>query len=148
LVKLAIGTRGWYGDVAATQSRGIATAALAWIGQSIAVFFGTVVVVVGGGSVVVVVGGSVVVVAPVVVVTGTVVVVTTVVVVGCVVEVVVVGSVVVVVIGAHSFGMVVVVVGDVAGSSWADVVVDIVEMSKKESATERIEQRRSQWFER
>jgi hypothetical protein len=115
------------------------------------VFLGTVVVVVDVGNVVVVL-------APVVVVTGMVVVVVVVVVVdvGNVVVVlaavvVVTGTVVVVVVvvtGAHAFAMVVVVVDANAGSSCADVVVDIVRMSTKERVTETSEQRRSQWFER
>jgi len=33
LVRLAIATRGWRGDDAATESCGIAIAALAWAGQ-------------------------------------------------------------------------------------------------------------------
>jgi hypothetical protein len=44
--------------------------------------------------------------------------------------------------------MVVVAVDDNAGSSCAEVVVAIVRMRTNESATERIEQRRSQWFAR
>jgi hypothetical protein len=144
-----MGTRGWYVELAATQSRGIANAALSWAGQAMAVCLGIVVVVV--------VVGSVVVVGVVVVVTGRVVVVTDVVVVGTVVVgvvVVVEGTDVVVVVvvvvvgGTHEFGIVVVVVDDRAGSSWAEVGVDVVKMSTEEIATETSEQRRSHWFER
>jgi hypothetical protein len=154
LVRLAIGTRGWYAEVAATHSRGIANAALPCAGQAKAVFLGSVVVVV-----VVDVGTVVVVVPDVVVVTGTVVVVVVVVVVDVVdvVDVVVERTVVVVVVvvvvtGTHPLGtgnvVVVVVVDANAGPSWADVVVDDVRTTTKESATVKSEQRRSQGIKR
>ncbi len=144
MVRLAIGTRGWYDDVAETQSLGIATAALPWTGHANAVFFGSVVVVVE-----VVVD---VVVELVVVVTGTVVVVEVVVVVelGVVVEVVV----VVVVVGggvtdAHDLGIVVVVVVVVVSRFGvlcaAEIVVDVDATTSELSTTERSAQRSNQW---
>ncbi len=130
--------------MAATHSRGIANAALSCAGQAIAVFLGSVVVVV---VVVVVDVGTVVVVVPVVVVvTGTVVVVTVVVVEGAVLVVVV----VVVVTGRHPLGtvVVVVVVDANAGPSCAEVAVEEVRITTKESAMVMSEQRRSQGIER
>ncbi len=128
--------------MAATHSRGIANAALSCAGQAIAVFLGSVVVVV-----VVDVGTVVVVVPVVVVVTGTVVVVTVVVVEGTVLVVVVV-VVVVVVTGRHPLGTVVVVVDANAGPSCAEVAVEEVRITTKESAMVMSEQRRSQGIER
>ena len=139
MVRLAIGTRGWYDDVAETQSLGIATAALPWAGQANAVFFGSVVVVV-----------VVVVVELVVVVTGTVVVV----VVEVVVElgvVVVVAVVVVVVVGggvtdAHELAIVVVVVVARFGVLCAaEIDVDVDATTSELSTTERSVQRSIQW---
>ena len=124
MVRLAIGTRGWYDEAAATQSRGIATAALSRAGHAIAVFLGIVVVVVEVGTVVVevdVVVVVVVVVVTTVVVDETIVVVVVVVVVGGVGE-------------AHALGTVVVVVGDNAGLSWAAVEVADVAMTSALSA--------------
>jgi hypothetical protein len=136
LVRLAIGTRGWYDDAAATQSRGIATAAPWCAGQGISAFFGVVVVVVEVRTVVVVDAGDDV----VVVATGTVVVVVVVVVVVAAVVVVVdVGGVVV----AHRFEMAA-VTAEIAGSSWADVVDAVARMTRVLSATENSEPRRSQ----
>jgi hypothetical protein len=138
LVRLAIGTRGWYDDVAETQSLGIATAALPWTGHANAVFFGSVVVVVE-----VVVD---VVVELVVVVTGTVVVVEVV-----VVELGVVVVVVVVVVGggvtgAHELGIVVVVVVARFGVLCAaEIVVDVDATTSELSTTERSVQRSIQW---
>jgi hypothetical protein len=129
LVRLAIGTRGWYDEAATTQSRGIATAALPCAGHAIAVFLGivVVVVVVEVGTVVVEVDVEVVVVGTVVVV------VTTVVVDETVVVVVVVGGV----DEAHALGTVVVVVDDNAGLSWAAVGVADVAMTIALSAIDR-----------
>jgi hypothetical protein len=63
LVRLAIGTRGWFGDSAVTPRLGIANAALSWAGHGRTVFTGVEVVVVGGPETVVdVVPGIVVVV--------------------------------------------------------------------------------------
>lgn len=134
MVRLAIGTRGWYDDVAETQSLGIATAALPWAGHANAVFFGSVVVV------------EVVVVELVVVVTGTVVVVEVV-----VVELGVVVVVVVVVVGggvtgAHELGIVVVVVVARFGVLCAaEIVVDVDATTSELSTTERSVQRSIQW---
>lgn len=139
MVRLAIETRGWYDEAAATQSRGIATAALPCAGHAIVVFLGIVVVVV---VVVVEVGTVVVEVDVEVVVTGTVVVVvTTVVVDETVVVVVVVGEV----DEAHELSTVVVVVGDNAGLSWAAVGVAGVAMTKALSAIDRSAPRPNQW---
>jgi hypothetical protein len=134
LVRLAIGTRGWYDEAAATQSRGIATAALPCAGHAIAVFLGIVVVVV----VVVVEVGTVVVVDVDVVVE---VVVATVVVDETVVVVVVVGGV----DEAHELSTVVVVVGDNAGLSWAAVEVADVAMTNALSAIEDSAPRPNRW---
>jgi hypothetical protein len=135
LVRLAIGTRGWYDDVAETQSLGIATAALPWAGHANAVFFGSVVVV------------EVVVVELVVVVTGTVVVVEVVVVeLGVVVVVVVVVVVGGGVTGAHELGIVVVVVVARFGVLCAaEIVVDVDATTSELSTTERSVQRSIQW---
>jgi hypothetical protein len=141
LVRLAIGTRGWYDEAAVTQSRGIATAALSRAGHAIAVFLGIVVVVVVVGIVVVEVDVEVVVVAVVVVVVTTVVVDETVVV---VVVVVVVGGV----DEAHALGTVVVVVGDNAGLSWAAVGVADVAMTNALSAIDKSAPRPNQWSAR
>ena len=142
MVRLAIGTRGWYDEAAATQSRGIATAALSRAGHAIAVFLGIVVVVV----VVVVEVGTVVVEVDVVVVV-VVVVVTTV-----VVDETIVVVVVVVVVGgldeAHALGTVVVVVGDNAGLSWAAVGVADVAMTNALSAIDKSAPRPNQWSAR
>jgi len=140
LVRLAIGTRGWYDDVAETQSLGIATAALPWAGHANAVLFGSVVVVV-----------VVVVVELVVVVTGTVVVVVVEVVVELGVVVVVVAVVVVVVVGggvtdAHELGIVVVVVVARFGVLCAaEIDVDVDATTSVLSPTERSVQRSNQW---
>jgi hypothetical protein len=139
LVRLAIGTRGWYDDVAETQSLGIATAALPWAGHANAVFFGRVVVV------------EVVVVELVVVVTGTVVVVVVEVVVELGVVVVVVAVVVVVVVGggvtdAHELAIVVVVVVARFGVLCAaEIDVDVDATTSVLSPTERSVQRSNQW---
>jgi hypothetical protein len=140
LVRLAIGTRGWYDDVAETQSLGIATAALPWAGHANAVLFGSVVVVV-----------VVVVVELVVVVTGTVVVVVVEVVVELGVVVVVVAVVVVVVVGggvtdAHELAIVVVVVVARFGVLCAaEIDVDVDATTSVLSPTERSVQRSNQW---
>jgi len=140
LVKLAIGTRGWYDDVAETQSLGIATAALPWAGHANAVLFGSVVVVV-----------VVVVVELVVVATGTVVVVVVEVVVELGVVVVVVAVVVVVVVGggvtdAHELAIVVVVVVARFGVLCAaEIDVDVDATTSVLSPTERSVQRSNQW---
>ena len=140
MVRLAIGTRGWYDDVAETQSLGIATAALPWAGQANAVFFGSVVVVV-----------VVVVVELVVVVTGTVIVVVVEVVVELGVVVVVVAVVVVVVVGggvtdAHELAIVVVVVVARFGVLCAaEIDVDVDATTSVLSPTERSVQRSNQW---
>ena len=140
MVRLAIGTRGWYDDVAETQSLGIATAALPWAGHANAVLFGSVVVVVV----------VVVVVELVVVVTGTVVVVE-VVVVELGVVVVVVAVVVVVVVGggvtdAHELAIVVVVVVARFGVLCAaEIDVDVDATTSVLSPTERSVQRSNQW---
>ena len=140
MVKLAIGTRGWYDDVAETQSLGIATAALPWAGHANAVLFGSVVVVV-----------VVVVVDLVVVVTGTVVVVVVEVVVELGVVVVVVAVVVVVVVGggvtdAHELAIVVVVVVARFGVLCAaEIDVDVDATTSVLSPTERSVQRSNQW---
>jgi len=133
LVRLAIGTRGWYDEAAATQSRGIATAALPRSGHAIAVFLGIVVVVV-------------------VVEVGTVVVVDVVdvdVVVEVVVATVVVDETVVVVVGgvdeAQELSTVVVVVGDNAGLSRAAVEVADVATSNALSAIDESAPRLNQW---
>jgi hypothetical protein len=133
LVRLAIGTRGWYDDVAATQSRGIAIAALSCAGHDRVDTFGTVVVVVDVGTEVVVDVGDVDVVVGATVVT-------------TVVEGMVVVVVVVVVV-AHELGIVVVVVAS-AGSSWADVVDTIVSTTIVLRTNESRDPRRSQWFPR
>jgi len=140
LVRLAIGTRGWYDDVAETQSLGIATAALPWAGHANAVLFGSVVVVV-----------VVVVVELVVVVTGTVIVVVVEVVVELGVVVVVVAVVVVVVVGggvtdAHELAIVVVVVVARFGVLCAaEIDVDVDATTSVLSPTERSVQRSNQW---
>jgi hypothetical protein len=140
LVRLAIGTRGWYDDVAETQSLGIATAALPWAGHANAVLFGSVVVVV-----------VVVVVELVVVATGTVVVVVVEVVVELGVVVVVVAVVVVVVVGggvtdAHELAIVVVVVVARFGVLCAaEIDVDVDATTSVLSPTERSVQRSNQW---
>ena len=140
MVRLAIGTRGWYDDVAETQSLGIATAALPWAGHANAVLFGSVVVVV-----------VVVVVELVVVVTGTVVVVVVEVVVELGVVVVVVAVVVVVVVGggvtdAHELAIVVVVVVARFGVLCAaEIDVDVDATTSVLSPTERSVQRSNQW---
>ena len=140
MVKLAIGTRGWYDDVAETQSLGIATAALPWAGHANAVLFGSVVVVV-----------VVVVVELVVVATGTVVVVVVEVVVELGVVVVVVAVVVVVVVGggvtdAHELAIVVVVVVARFGVLCAaEIDVDVDATTSVLSPTERSVQRSNQW---
>ena len=140
MVRLAIGTRGWYDDVAETQSLGIATAALPWAGHANAVLFGSVVVVV-----------VVVVVELVVVATGTVVVVVVEVVVELGVVVVVVAVVVVVVVGggvtdAHELAIVVVVVVARFGVLCAaEIDVDVDATTSVLSPTERSVQRSIQW---
>lgn len=140
MVRLAIGTRGWYDDVAETQSLGIATAALPWAGHANAVLFGSVVVVV-----------VVVVVELVVVATGTVVVVVVEVVVELGVVVVVVAVVVVVVVGggvtdAHELAIVVVVVVARFGVLCAaEIDVDVDATTSVLSPTERSVQRSNQW---
>lgn len=126
-MRLAIGTRGWYDDAAATQSRGIKTAALTRAGQAITALFGTVVVVVEVRIVVVVDEGEDV----VVVARGTVVVVVATV-------VVVVGGVVV----AHWRAMDA-VRDESAGLSWADVVDAVARMIKVLSPIENSDPRRS-----
>ena len=141
MVRLATGTRGWYDEAAATQSRGIATAALSRAGHAIAVFLGIVVVVV---VVVVVVEVGTVVVEVDVEVVVVVVVVTTVVVDETVVVVVVVGGV----DEAHALGTVVVVVGDNAGLSWAAVGVADVAMTNALSAIDKSAPRPNQWSAR
>ena len=141
MVRLAIGTRGWYDDVAETQSLGIATAALPWAGHANAVLFGSVVVVVV----------VVVVVELVVVVTGTVIVVVVEVVVDLGVVVVVVAVVVVVVVGggvtdAHELAIVVVVVVARFGVLCAaEIDVDVDATTSVLSPTERSVQRSNQW---
>ena len=140
MVRLAIGTRGWYDDVAETQSLGIATAALPWAGHANAVLFGSVVVVV-----------VVVAVELVVVVTGTVIVVVVEVVVELGVVVVVVAVVVVVVVGggvtdAHELAIVVVVVVARFGVLCAaEIDVDVDATTSVLSPTERSVQRSNQW---
>ncbi|MEO9181671.1 MAG: hypothetical protein ABI298_08500, partial [Acidimicrobiales bacterium] len=146
---LAIGTLGWYGDVAVTQSVGMAMAPLAPEGQLIAACK-IVVVVVSGGCEVVVVGGVVV---EVVGAGGTVVVV---VVVGCVV---VVEDTVVVVVVEGTVTVVVVVVDVVVvvavehDGSAGDVAMAEVSMigestRRLKEATATDEHRRIHWRRR
>lgn len=129
---LAMGTTGWYGDVALTQRVGMAIAPLALEGHEIDVC----------AIVVVVVGGRVVVVSSVVVVEGTVVVV-----VEEVVDVVV--AIVVVAVDVVVVDVVVVVVVEHDGSAGdvaiADVSITGERTRRLTEATVTTEHRRIQW---